>query len=103
MKKKKKNNNDTWRIFHICITIDFDFFPKTTCHGMKADGLVGSGSDIICFPIALSGSETFLDCCWIAHVIHLCLDCVCRCDLGITLRERRGVKCVLIDESDRSV
>ena len=42
-----------------------------------ADGSVGLGSSDTAFPIAWLGSETFLACYGIPHVIHLCVDFVC--------------------------
>ena len=59
-------------------------------HGMVTDGSVGSGSSVIDFTVAWLGSKTFLACCGIPLVVHLCLDWVCRCDLGIIL-DKKGV------------
>ena len=44
------------------------------------DESVGSGSGVIGFSMALLEGEPFPACCGIPHVIHFCLDRVCRCD-----------------------
>ena len=66
---------------------------------MVADVPVGSGSSVICFSIAWLVSEPFLACFGITYAVNLCLDCVCRCDLGIVLHTTRDIKCILSYDS----
>ena len=71
----------------------FNFSP-TTGHGMVVDESDGLGCSVTGFSLAGLRRETFLACCGAPHVIHLCADFVCMCDVGIVLHKRRDVKCV---------
>ena len=74
-------------IVHVLLFSSF-FFP----YDGSGNGSVGLDCGAICFPVAWLGRETIFAYCGIPNVMHLCLDCVCRCDLGTVLPKRRDVK-----------